>query len=272
MSLSPHKFNKATYHLKRVTEFAKQYFKLIKWKSNSRILDIGCGPGHLLLQIEPLFPEDYAEILCIDKLEEMVNYFNSQKRDPRIKAIPMDIQTTSLSNDLKGRFDFVFSCDSLMYWSNIRQSFRNISQLMNEKGQLFFIWTKKGDVHDIYKAMNKIHKWAPYTSEFKNWTSYFDTENPTKALKTEFERVGIEILKSETMKSSFEDEERDNLTELFESLDYVSKRIPKSDLAEYKDDYRKIVDEKLTKERSSDNKMKWILPFEYIVVAAKKSC
>ncbi|KAK9887510.1 hypothetical protein WA026_023060 [Henosepilachna vigintioctopunctata] len=271
MSLSPHRYSKITFHLKGVTEYAQQYFKLIQWKKNSRILDIGSGPGHLLLQIEPLFPKDYAEILCIDKLEEMVNYFNSHKSDPRMKAIAMDIQTTSLPSDLKNRFDFVFSCNSLMYWANIRQSFRNISQLMNESGQLFFIWPKKGDVHDIYKAMNIKQRWAPHTNEFKNWINYFDTESPTDTLKTEFERVGIEIVKSETKKLSFEDQEKSNFTAMFDSLDYISKRIPKDDLAEYKQEYHELVHEKLLMERNSDNKMKWKLPFEYILVVAKKS-
>ncbi|KAK9872015.1 hypothetical protein WA026_015261 [Henosepilachna vigintioctopunctata] len=271
MSLSPHTFSKVTYHLKRVTEYAQKYFKLFQWKRNSRILDIGSGPGHLLFEIEPLFPKDYSEILCTDMLGEMVNYLNSQKRDPRIKAIQMDIQTTSLPSDLKGRFDFVFSCNSVMYWANIRQSFSNISQLMNESGQLFFIWAKKGDVHDIYKVMNTIPKWAPYTSEFKNWTNHFDNKNPTGTVKTEFERVGIEILKSETMKWPYVDEEKNNLTALFDSMDYVSERIPKSDLKKYKEDYNKLVDEKMISERGNDNKIKWIVPLEFIAVAAKKS-
>ncbi|KAK9887508.1 hypothetical protein WA026_023058 [Henosepilachna vigintioctopunctata] len=269
MSSVPCRFNKMNYHLKYVSEFARQYFKFFNWKTNARILNIGMGSGHLS-EIEPLFPKYYKEILCVDKFEKMVNYLNANEKDSRIRALQMDIQTTELPVALKGRFDFVCSSNSLMYLSDIRQAFSNVTQLLNKNGELFFIWPKRGDVHDLYKAMSRIERWEPYTSDFRNWENYFDNENPTETLNRELKLVGIEILKSELINLSFEEQDKMKFFDLFNCLDYIAEQIPTNDLPQYKEDYHKLVQARLINEMKSDGRITWRLPVDSLVVAARK--
>ncbi|KAK9887512.1 hypothetical protein WA026_023062 [Henosepilachna vigintioctopunctata] len=272
MSFSPKLFSKTKYHLSYVPKYAQQYVKLFNWRKKSKILDIGTGPGHLLSLVEPLFPKDYAEIVCLDKSEKMIKYFDSMKKDPRMKSYKMDIQTAELPNELKGRFDFIFSCNTLMYLSDIRQAFDNISQMLTRNGELFFIFAKKADVYDFYKSMSKIEKWAPYMNEFNNWRNYFDTDNPTDVLKTELNRVGIEVLKSEQIDLIFEDDDKQNFIEVYDSLDSISEDIPETEILQYKKDYHKAMSHKFIGIRNGYNRMKYKLDFGSVVVGARKTC
>ncbi|KAK9887511.1 hypothetical protein WA026_023061 [Henosepilachna vigintioctopunctata] len=271
MCFSPQLFSRAKYSLQYVPRYAEQYFKLFNWKKNCKILDIGTGPGNLLFLVEPLFPKDYDEIMCTDRSKKMIDYFNTIKHDPRMKTLQMDIQTTNLPNELKGRFDFVFSCNVLMYLSDIRQTFKNVSQMLNPNGQLFFISAKRAHVHEFYKSMREIRKWTPYMNDFKNWTNYFDTKNPVSLLNAELERVGLEVLKSEYIDLIFYENDKQNILDVFDSLDVISDQIPKSDIPQYKEDYHKMISS-IIDERIIDNELRFKVDFGSFVVAARKKC
>ncbi|KAL3276835.1 hypothetical protein HHI36_012198 [Cryptolaemus montrouzieri] len=275
MSWSPGIYSlSAKYHPKYVLKLFKQYSDSFGWfkRSNMKILDIGVGPGHVLLQVEPLFPRDYTEIIGIDKDVAMLNYLNSVTKDPRISSQLMDIEAEKIPGNMEGRFDFAFSSYCLSHLTNIRQTFINTKKMLNRNGELFFIWCRKSQINDIHKAMSKIAKWAPYTTDYKNWRPYFDNEDPKGTLEKEVTQAGLTVLRAELLDDIvFEDAEPQIFIDLFAAFDLVSLRIPKADLPKYKEDFNKIAASFIFTDENAEIGLKAKFPFPSIVLAAKQS-
>ncbi|KAK9891558.1 hypothetical protein WA026_015519 [Henosepilachna vigintioctopunctata] len=274
MSISPIKYiSLMKYHLEYVPNLLKQYSKVFTWKQkkNLRIVDIGSGPGNLLAKMEPHFPQQYKEIIALDKEIDMVNYFNAVPKDPRISARQLDIEISEIPDDLKNRFDFAFSCMCFHYAEDICKAFKNSSQLLRTNGESFFIWCKISHIYNVYKYLSKIEKWATYTNDFKNWNNHFDNDNPLITVEKEFNKFGLKILKSEELNDIYYEEEKaEYFFDVLNSLDSVSGRIPKYDLQKYKADFNKGVLTQLIVEKT-DSGFKHKLHAPTLVVASKKT-
>ncbi|KAK9891559.1 hypothetical protein WA026_015520 [Henosepilachna vigintioctopunctata] len=274
MSISPIKYiSLMKYHLEYVPDILKQYSKVFTWKQkeNIRIVDIGSGPGNLLAKVEPHFPQQYKEIIALDKEVDMVNYFNAVPKDPRISARQLDIEISEMPDDLKHRFDFAFSCLCFQYTKDVSKAFRNSSQLLNKHGESLFIWCKRCHMYDIYNSLSKVEKWSTYTNDFKNWNNYFDTDNALSIVEKEFDKVGLEILKSEDLNDIyFEEENAECFFDLLNTIDAISGRIPKYDLQKYKEDFNKALFSQIIVENTKSG-VKHKLHFPTLVVASRKN-
>ncbi|KAK9891557.1 hypothetical protein WA026_015518 [Henosepilachna vigintioctopunctata] len=261
------------YHIEYVPDLFKQYSKVFTRKQNEnlRIVDIGSGPGNMLLKVEPHFPQKYKEIMALDKENDMVNYFNAVPKDPRISARQLDIEISEIPDDLKNRFDFAFSCMCFHYAKDICKAFKNSSQLLKTNGESFFLWCKTSHIYNAYKSLSKIDKWSSYTNDFKNWNNHFDIDNALSTVETEFDKFGLKILKSEEFNDIYlEDEKAEYFYDVWSSLDDVSGRIPKCDLQKYKADFNKGIYEQLIVEKT-DSGLKHKLHIPTLVVASKKT-
>lgn len=125
MAVSPEKFQKTVFLLEFVPKIFKQhesFFNATK-KNNFSMVDVGTGPGTMLLLIEKLLPKHYKEIIATDRAESMIKYFNSVPKDPRISGRVLDISSDDISEGLKKRFDFVFSSFCFGYVKDLRYVF-----------------------------------------------------------------------------------------------------------------------------------------------------
>ncbi|KAK9885195.1 hypothetical protein WA026_010701 [Henosepilachna vigintioctopunctata] len=238
--LYPSKFYQKIHHIEPISQILKSYSKHFKWPnlSNLRMIDIGAGPGRILLSIEPLLPRNYREIVAVDKNREMLDYFNSVPKDTRIFSKLLDIETTEIPDDLKGRFDFAFSSYCFTFVENLSQAFKNCRDILKPNGELLSIWGQVNQIHDIYRFMSQNERWAPYFGEFKTWKSPYDNENVLNMIEEELLRSNFKILKTELKKNlNFEGPNLEYFLEIFDSYDFLASRIPKYDLPKYKEEY-----------------------------------
>ncbi len=99
-----------------------------------RVLDVGCGVGHLA----QFFVSKGCEVLCVDARKE--NISSLQTRYPGLNAIVADIEVGSLSKF--GKFDTVFCYGLLYHLENPLVALRNMSSVCKE---LFFLETTVTD-------------------------------------------------------------------------------------------------------------------------------
>jgi ubiquinone/menaquinone biosynthesis C-methylase UbiE len=110
------------YNAVSSTEIFLRHYELVahdvaRYGAPERILDIGTGPGHLLLAMRKSFPE--ADLVGVDISSAMVaqaqRNMEAQGQDPRIEVRAADASALPFAD---GTFDRVVSTGSLHHWKD----------------------------------------------------------------------------------------------------------------------------------------------------------
>lgn len=131
---------------KEYIKFAENVIKKVAPTKNSKVLEIGSGPGwagiNLLKMREDLYldgldaSEDMVRVAsrnaADEKLLDRVNYFHGFGED-----------MNSLPND---EYDLVISRDSMHHWDNPELVFQEISRVLKKDGRLY--------IHDSRRDLN----------------------------------------------------------------------------------------------------------------------
>lgn len=130
-------------HSKNVMKF----LKTVSFDNQFSFLDIGCGNGWVIREI--VKEEKCKKAVGIDKSKKMINQANKKKISKKEEFIHTDIQ----SWEYQGKFDFIFSMESLYYVDSIKGALNKIFKLLKPGGQ-FFCGT------DFYTDNKATTKWA----------------------------------------------------------------------------------------------------------------
>ena len=150
-------------HSKNVLKFLNS----ISFSKPFSFLDVGCGNGWVVRKISQL--DNCKKAVGIDKSKKMILKANLKKKSNNESYIVSDI----LSWKYKGKFDYIFSMESLYYSSPMESALEKIFKLLKPKGQ-FFCGT------DFYKDNKATTQWAkmmnlPLDLRSKNqWKKMFE--------------------------------------------------------------------------------------------------
>lgn len=114
-------------HGKNVSKFLEK----ISFEKPFTFLDIGCGNGWVIRKIS-------TNIKCkkavgIDKSKKMIIQAKKDKKNSKEIYVHTDIESWKYS----GKFDFIFSMESLYYTNSIGESLKKIFRLLKPGGQFF---------------------------------------------------------------------------------------------------------------------------------------
>ncbi len=114
-------------HGKNVSKFLEK----ITFDKPFSFLDVGCGNGWVVRKISsnPLC----IKSIGIDKSQKMI----SQAKKNKKKSIEQYIHTDIESWKYRGKFDFVFSMESIYYSHSIDVALKKIFQLLKPDGEFF---------------------------------------------------------------------------------------------------------------------------------------
>jgi len=122
--------------MKEYKQFVDFIVNKLKLKSNSRVLEIGPGPGWiaiLLAQRDPTF-----EIIGLEISKDMIRVANKNKKetqvDENIKYIHGTAENMSIFEE--NSFDAVISHDSLHHWDHPLKIFNEIARVLKDNGIL----------------------------------------------------------------------------------------------------------------------------------------
>ena len=130
-------------HTKSVIKFLKS----IKFEKPFSFLDVGCGNGWVVRKIAS--NENCKLAVGIDKSKNMINKANSKKKFSNEFYFCTDVQSWRHG----GKFDYIFSMESLYYSLPMESSLLKIFKLLKKGGQ-FFCGT------DFYKDNKATSRWA----------------------------------------------------------------------------------------------------------------
>lgn len=108
-------------------------------KNNCRILEIGCGTGRALLEVQNQFPTSEVVGICLQGEKENLEVVRSFFELPSVAAAEpviheTDLNSHSLLNIIDGEFDFIFSHATLRYVREKVDLFGTIYQALKVGG------------------------------------------------------------------------------------------------------------------------------------------
>ena len=130
-------------HTKAVSKFLES----ISFEKDFSFLDIGCGNGWVVRKISKI--KSCKKAVGIDKSKFMIKNAISKKKAVKEHYIQSDIESWGY----KGKFDFIFSMESLYYSESLEKALAKIFKLLKSGGK-FFCGT------DFYKDNKATSRWS----------------------------------------------------------------------------------------------------------------
>ncbi|QLH03830.1 methyltransferase type 11 [Nitrosopumilus cobalaminigenes] len=143
-----------------------KFLKTISFEKPFTFLDVGCGNGWVVRKIAS--EKECKKAVGIDKSKKMVIQSKKKIESKKEEYIHTDIE----SMKYKGKFDFIFSMESLYYADSIEIALEKIYKLLKPGGQ-FFCGT------DFYTDNKSTARWAGimkiqmHLHSKKEWRSFF---------------------------------------------------------------------------------------------------
>ncbi|XP_022814338.1 juvenile hormone acid O-methyltransferase-like [Spodoptera litura] len=162
----------------------------LKWKKSiSNVLDIGSGDGSVTSMLKKYIPTDF-KLLGSDISEKMVNFANDHHSNEQTSFTVLDI-AGNIPEDMKGKFDHVFSSYALHWVSDQERAFRNIYDLLSRDGECFTIFIANAPLFDLYRILSRNTKWSTLLKDAEKYISpYHDSQDPVKDMRKILEKVG----------------------------------------------------------------------------------
>jgi trans-aconitate methyltransferase len=131
-----------------VWKLAADVLELLDAKSGERILDLGCGTGHLTARIA----KTGAHIVGIDRSPEMIR--QAKEKYPSLRFEVMDAREIAL----EGTFDAVFSNATLHWIKEPERVMGGIKRILRPGGRFVAEFGGKGNTQELLKAIQR--SWA----------------------------------------------------------------------------------------------------------------
>jgi trans-aconitate methyltransferase len=130
-----------------VWKLAAGVLELLNSQSGERILDLGCGTGHLTAKIA----ETGAHVVGIDRSPEMIR--QAKEKYPSLRFEVMDAREIQL----EGNFDAVFSNATLHWIREPERVISGIKRLLRPGGRFVAEFGGKGNTGELLRAVQ--HAW-----------------------------------------------------------------------------------------------------------------
>ncbi|GBF23883.1 ubiquinone/menaquinone biosynthesis C-methyltransferase UbiE [archaeon MnTg01] len=174
-------------HSKTVLKFLNS----IRFEKPFSFLDVGCGNGWVVRKISQI--QNCKKAVGIDKSQNMITKAKSKKKSSKENYLRTDI----LSWKFSGKFDYIFSMESLYYSTPMESALKKIYRLLKPGGEFFcgtdFYSDNKATIQwskmlDISLDLRSKKQWKKMFEEigFKTKTKQVRDSNNRKKWKREF--------------------------------------------------------------------------------------
>jgi len=174
-------------HSKTVLKFLNS----IRFEKPFSFLDVGCGNGWVVRKISQI--QNCKKAIGIDKSQNMITKAKSKKKSSKENYLRTDI----LSWKFKGKFDYIFSMESLYYSTPMESALKKIYKLLKPGGEFFcgtdFYSDNKATIQwskilDISLDLRSKKQWKKMFEEigFKTKTKQVRDSSNRKKWKREF--------------------------------------------------------------------------------------
>lgn len=141
---------------REISEFA---FECIKFDSNAKILDIGCGGGvnienFLKLTDNDVDGLDYSEVSVAESLKRNKSSGRCRVFHANVADMPIDDET----------YDLVSAFETIYFWPEIEETFKEVSRIIKPNGQFMIAQGTDGNHPDDEKWLATVEGMSVYTA------------------------------------------------------------------------------------------------------------
>jgi len=156
-----------------------KFLEKVSFKKPFSFLDVGCGNGWVVRKISA--NPKCRKAVGIDKSKKMIIQAKKNKKTSNEKYIHTDIESWKYT----GKFDFIFSMESLYYANSIDAALKKIYKLLKHGGQ-FFCGTDFYTDNKATARWSKMMNMQMHLHSKQEWRQFFvdaGFETKTKHIK-----------------------------------------------------------------------------------------
>ncbi|KAJ8979195.1 hypothetical protein NQ317_016829 [Molorchus minor] len=102
-----------------------KYLRLVKWKDDASVLDVGFGDGIFAMEnLKPHLPDNFRKLVGCDINPDMLKFAKENYTDPKVDFLKLDISAEETPVELEGEFDHIFSFYTLHWVTKQRQTYQ----------------------------------------------------------------------------------------------------------------------------------------------------
>ncbi|KAJ3657568.1 hypothetical protein Zmor_009358 [Zophobas morio] len=254
------------------------YLRLVKWRSDEVVLDVGSGDGDVLFDVLlPEIPHDFAKLVGTDVSEEMVDFARSRYKSDKIDFVALDISSASILPEFHDFFDHIFSFYCLHWVVEQRQAMKNMFDMLKPGGEILVTFLASNPIYDVYERMAKSNKWCSYMTNLKRYISpYHHSENPETELEDILKKEGFLIRVCRMEDRTYTFPSFSVMAKSAEAVNPFIKKIPENEIGNYIEDYLNEVKNletitiETTNNDNNNNEEKIHVPYKLFVAVASK--
>lgn len=248
---------------------------LIRWKADQSdtILDVGCGPANVLMDIIlPQFKGKYSQVFATDLSEKMIEFASNKYsgKDERVKFLTMDIMNVDNFLENYGQVDHVVSSFVVHWLPDQDTGLKNIFRVLKPGGDFFTVHAKNAAIFDVFEHMDQNEKWNQYFDNLKAFIPQsHKSVQPEKDLRDHLTSCGFVDVVVDVIPNKITTDDAASMKILFSSGLPQIHNIPEEQRKEYLDDFFNY---------GIENKLFGVLPsgevsfvFDLFVAYAKKA-
>lgn len=215
---------------------------LIQWKADhsDTILDIGCGPGNVLMDIVlPQFKGKYKQVYAIDLSEKMIEFANNKYPGvDSVKFLKLDIVEDADELIRKcGHVDHVVSSFVIHWIPDQDSALKNTFKVLKPGGDFFTVHCRDSTLFTIYEYMDKNEKWNKYFDNLKAFVpASQSSKQPEQDLRDHLAECGFSAVFVDSMRHEIKMDNMEAMKVLFGSGLPQIHNIPEDRRREYVDD------------------------------------
>lgn len=161
-----------------VENMNKNHYEVTGWglqmlnlEDDSQVIDLGCGGGKTVQRLAIHTPE--GKVFGLDYSEDCVDWANELNHeaveDGRVVIIRGDVEKTPFVAE---NFDVATAVETIYFWSDMVQSFREVFRILKSGGQFLIINEaysdgKHQERNEVYKNVGEMV--VPSPEELKTW-------------------------------------------------------------------------------------------------------
>lgn len=191
-NLNPQNYAASSVIQKNVAKNVLTEFGLkLKWKGQDTLLDIGCGPGNVTVDLViPIMPKTYKRVVGVDVGDASIEYARETYcRDYKnLEFYVADITKLQELDPFEGKFDHVVSFGCLQWIKDEHQgqAFSNISRMLKPGGDYLLQAVIHFSLYSIYEQMHNTTKWAKFMEDYLH-SPYQNEPDPVARVKSYME-------------------------------------------------------------------------------------